>query len=58
MHKENVKRKIFKKYGILDQIAVSLGISVARAGQLITVFALGNAIGTPIIIAATAKLNQ
>ncbi|WP_312094963.1 MFS transporter [Niallia sp.] len=44
--------------GILDQIAVSVGISVASAGQLITVFALGNAIGTPILIAATAKSNQ
>lgn len=44
--------------GILDQIAVSLGISVASAGQLITVFAIGNAIGTPILIAATAKSNQ
>ncbi|OYD06971.1 MFS transporter [Paludifilum halophilum] len=44
--------------GILDQIAVSLDVSVASAGQLITVFALGNAIGTPILIAATAKSNQ
>ncbi|WP_410511211.1 MFS transporter [Paenibacillus sp. BR2-3] len=44
--------------GMLDQIAASAGVSVAAAGQLITVFALGNAIGTPIVIIATAKMNQ
>lgn len=44
--------------GILDQIALSIDVSVASAGQLITVFALGNAIGTPILITATARSNQ
>jgi MFS transporter, DHA1 family, putative efflux transporter len=44
--------------GILDQIAASINISVSSAGQLITAFALGNAIGTPIVIVAMARLNQ
>ncbi len=44
--------------GLLDKIAMDLGISVATAGQLITVFALANAIGTPIIIMLTAKLDK
>ena len=44
--------------GLLDKIAIDLGISVATAGQLITVFALANAIGTPIIIMLTAKLDK
>lgn len=44
--------------GILDQVAASIGVSVSTAGQLITAFALGNAIGTPIIMLATAKMNQ
>lgn len=44
--------------GILDQIAVSVDVSVSTAGQLITVFALGNAIGTPIAMIVMAKWNQ
>ena len=44
--------------GILDKVAASVGVSVATAGQLITAFALANAIGTPIVIVATAKMNQ
>ena len=44
--------------GILDKVAASVGVSVSLAGQLITVFALANAIGTPIIIMAAAKMNQ
>ncbi|AWB46504.1 MFS transporter [Paenibacillus sp. CAA11] len=44
--------------GILDQIAAAMGVSVAAAGQLITVFSLAYAIGTPIIMAATAKLDR
>lgn len=44
--------------GILDKVAASVGVSVSSAGQLITAFALANAIGTPIIIVATAKMNQ
>ncbi|WP_136607085.1 MFS transporter [Paenibacillus dokdonensis] len=44
--------------GILDRIAVTLGTSVAAAGQLITVFSLAYAIGTPILMAATAKMDR
>ena len=35
--------------GVLAKIADSLGISVSSAGQLVTVFALASAIGTPIL---------
>jgi DHA1 family putative efflux transporter-like MFS transporter len=44
--------------GMLDQIADSVGVSVSTAGQLVTVFALGNAIGTPIVMVATEKMSQ
>ncbi|MFM9278055.1 MFS transporter [Paenibacillus jiagnxiensis] len=44
--------------GILDQIAQTLGVSVAAAGQLITVFSLTYAIGTPILMAITAQLDR
>jgi DHA1 family putative efflux transporter-like MFS transporter len=44
--------------GILDKVAASVGVSLSSAGQLITAFALANAIGTPIIIGATAKMDQ
>ncbi|MEW4211719.1 MFS transporter [Priestia megaterium] len=44
--------------GILDKIATSVDVSLSTAGQLITIFALSNAIGTPIIMIATAKMNQ
>ncbi|WP_028590272.1 MFS transporter [Paenibacillus massiliensis] len=44
--------------GILDQIAQTLGVTVAAAGQLITVFSLTYAIGTPILMAVTAKLDR
>lgn len=44
--------------GMLDQIADSAGVPVAAAGQLITVFALANAIGTPVVMIATSGMNQ
>lgn len=44
--------------GVLDKVAASVGVSKSTAGQLITVFALASAIGTPIVIMATAKMNQ
>ncbi|WP_342415052.1 MFS transporter [Paenibacillus sp. FSL R10-2782] len=44
--------------GILDQIATTMGITVAAAGQLITVFSLAYAIGTPILMAVTAKMDR
>lgn len=44
--------------GTLDKVAASVDVSVATAGQLITVFALGNAIGTPLVMVATSKMDQ
>jgi MFS transporter, DHA1 family, putative efflux transporter len=44
--------------GILDKVASSVGVSVSAAGQLITVFALANAIGTPLFMLATAKMDR
>ena len=48
----------FSVVGILDRISESVGVSVSVAGQLITVFALGNAIGTPILTMFITKMNQ
>ncbi|MCP3792988.1 MFS transporter [Paenibacillus sp. CH40] len=44
--------------GILDQIATTMAITVSAAGQLITVFSLAYAIGTPILMAVTAKWDR
>ncbi|MFU1996152.1 MFS transporter [Priestia megaterium] len=44
--------------GTLDKVAASVDVSVATAGQLITVFALGNAIGTPLVMVTTSKMDQ
>lgn len=44
--------------GILDKVAASNHVSVAVAGQLITVFALANAFGSPLVVMATTKMNQ
>lgn len=44
--------------GILDKVAGSVGVSVSVAGQLITVFALANAIGTPVFMMATSKMDR
>ncbi|MDN3014590.1 MFS transporter [Paenibacillus sp. BSR1-1] len=44
--------------GILDKMADALGVSIAAAGQLITVFSLAYAIGTPILMVLTAKMER
>ena len=44
--------------GILDKIAASNNVSVSAAGQLITVFAIANAVGSPLVVMLTTKLNQ
>lgn len=44
--------------GILDQIAAWANISISAAGQLITVFAIAGAIGSPIFVMATTKMDQ
>lgn len=43
--------------GILDQVSASIGVSVSVAGQLITAFSLGGAIGSPILIILLARFN-
>lgn len=44
--------------GILDKVAEDAGVSVSAAGQLITVFSLAYAFGTPILMAATARMER
>lgn len=44
--------------GILDKVADWAHISVSAAGQLITVFAIANAIGSPIFVMFTAKMDR
>lgn len=44
--------------GILPEIAHDLGISVANAGLMITVFAIGMIVGTPAMAIATLKLSR
>ncbi|VBB04901.1 Hypothetical protein LUCI_0107 [Lucifera butyrica] len=44
--------------GILDKIAASFGVSVSTAGQLGSAFSLAYAIGTPIVMVATAKIDR
>ncbi|VVM34475.1 MFS transporter [Terribacillus sp. AE2B 122] len=48
----------FVLVGVLDKVADDVGVTVAVAGQLITIFAFANAIGTPLVILATSKLDQ
>ncbi|MDK2830456.1 MAG: transporter, family, putative efflux transporter [Methanolobus sp.] len=43
--------------GILDRIAESAHVSLSAAGQLITVFAIASAIGTPIVVMAMGKMD-
>lgn len=44
--------------GILDKVAADIGVSVSAAGQLITVFSLAYAFGTPILMALTARMER
>ncbi|MFC5651245.1 MFS transporter [Paenibacillus solisilvae] len=44
--------------GILDKIAESTGVTLVTAGQLITIFSLSYAFGTPIIMALTACMER
>ena len=44
--------------GILDQVAVSLNVSVALTGLLATSFSIGAAIGVPIILIVFAQANR
>ncbi|MCW3795668.1 MFS transporter [Paenibacillus sp. LS1] len=44
--------------GILDKVAASIGVPVSVAGQLITVFSLAYAFGTPVIMALTSRMDR
>ncbi|MEW9699519.1 MFS transporter [Paenibacillus sp. SI8] len=44
--------------GILNMIAKDLAISIALAGQLVTVYSLAFAIGTPILVSLTSRLKR
>ncbi|AJY76307.1 MFS transporter [Paenibacillus beijingensis] len=44
--------------GILDKVADDIGISVSAAGQLITVFSLAYGFGTPVLMAASARMER
>lgn len=44
--------------GILDKVAKDVGVPVSAAGQLITVFSLAYAFGTPVLMALTARLER
>ncbi|GGD53966.1 putative MFS-type transporter YbcL [Paenibacillus nasutitermitis] len=44
--------------GILNVLAEQLQVSIALAGQLITVYSLAFAIGTPIIVSLTARMER
>lgn len=44
--------------GVLDLVAVDLSVSVSSAGTLVTGYALGLAIGGPVLTALTIRLNR
>ncbi|WP_282940622.1 MFS transporter [Paenibacillus sp. RC67] len=44
--------------GILPAIARDLNISIALAGQLITIFSLAFAVGTPVVVAVTSLIKR
>jgi DHA1 family putative efflux transporter-like MFS transporter len=44
--------------GIMDQISASANISLSAAGQLLTVYAIAGAIGTPIFIMVMGKMDR
>ncbi|MFE5323259.1 MFS transporter [Paenibacillus sp. NPDC056579] len=44
--------------GLLPNVAADLGVSISAAGQLITMYALGVAVGAPILTVLTHKIPQ
>ncbi|ANY71120.1 MFS transporter [Paenibacillus ihbetae] len=44
--------------GILDLVSRDVGVTIATAGQLISVYSIAYAVGTPILIAATSKISR
>lgn len=44
--------------GILDMLASDINVSIGLAGQLVTVFSIAYALGTPILIAITSRIDR
>lgn len=44
--------------GILNELAASLGVAEAQAGQLVTAYSLGFAVGTPVLAALTSRFDR
>jgi len=44
--------------GVLTQIAADVSVSISAAGQIVTAYALGVAVGGPLVTAATARLPR
>lgn len=44
--------------GVLDTIAADIGVNVSMAGQLLSIFAITAALGTPVAIYRMRKMNQ
>lgn len=44
--------------GVLPEIARGAGVSIALAGQLVTIFALAYALGSPVLAVASARMER
>lgn len=48
----------FMLAGLLPETAAAMRVSVARAGLLITVFAVGMVVGSPVMALATRRIER
>lgn len=44
--------------GVVDMVAYDLQVSIALAGQLVTAYALAYAIGAPLVVMLTARMER
>lgn len=44
--------------GLLEPLAASLGVSVVKAGQLMTVYAVASAVAGPLLVAASGRVSR
>ncbi|MGN7308806.1 MFS transporter, partial [Bacillus subtilis] len=44
--------------GILDMVATDINVSIGLAGQLVSMYSIAYAVGTPILIAITSKTDR
>jgi multidrug resistance protein len=44
--------------GILDMVATDINVSIGLAGQLVAMYSIAYAVGTPILIAITSKIDR